>query len=504
MQVSLDDEKTSGLRTEAEAIQKEIADISVRIGQATEVNKQFDDLEKQRETLSDLKSKEAEIVQKEQEIIDTEETVKDFKVPRKELKTLRDTKDSKQREIDSKNRMKAETEGLLLDATNKQEEAHKRDTEVNAMGDTIAVLTPKRDAFDEIKRMEKELQTLKADMDAKASASVTAQNEWDVFVKDRAEKREFQQRHENVGEDLGRKQTQAEKFRKEKTDLQTIEKKCKDYVANEKRNSELRGRFKEASDSSTQAKESYNRMQEQFFASTVGRLASGLEEGKPCPVCGSLHHDNPAPPHEGAPTEGELKAYEKELQDKEKASSAAEKSLTESTAKLMSQMEEIRERAEALGMEYSTVPQLQSKVKDRISEIDDTLPGLDSEIEEMAETFRKLGEVRMYLAECDPTETKLNSEREKATREEQEAVQKHTTQEALIAEKKKDLGFDSLEALNKEIARVTNPLPHGPRRGLRRRQALQYAERHHSRTERFHIRHDRGPGENRWRPEGQG
>jgi exonuclease SbcC len=55
-----------------------------------------------------------------------------------------------------------------------------------------------------------------------------------------------------------------------------------------------------------------------FLASQAGLLAESLEEGTPCPVCGSTHHPQLATPQEGAPTQAELNKMKKELQDAEK------------------------------------------------------------------------------------------------------------------------------------------------------------------------------------------
>ena len=42
-----------------------------------------------------------------------------------------------------------------------------------------------------------------------------------------------------------------------------------------------------------QASAAYEKMYERFIASQAGIMAKTLEEGKPCPVCGSLHHPQP-------------------------------------------------------------------------------------------------------------------------------------------------------------------------------------------------------------------
>ena len=47
----------------------------------------------------------------------------------------------------------------------------------------------------------------------------------------------------------------------------------------------------------------YRRENRAFLDEQAGILAEGLEEGRVCPVCGSLHHPSPARKSEGAPTE---------------------------------------------------------------------------------------------------------------------------------------------------------------------------------------------------------
>ena len=52
--------------------------------------------------------------------------------------------------------------------------------------------------------------------------------------------------------------------------------------------------------------ETYRSMNRAFLDEQAGILAQSLEEGRPCPVCGSLHHPNPARISAQAPTKAEL------------------------------------------------------------------------------------------------------------------------------------------------------------------------------------------------------
>lgn len=56
----------------------------------------------------------------------------------------------------------------------------------------------------------------------------------------------------------------------------------------------------------------FNSIKERFFASSSYNLAKALEEGKPCPVCGSIHHPNKA--HNADPvSEAEYKQAEEDM-----------------------------------------------------------------------------------------------------------------------------------------------------------------------------------------------
>ena len=52
----------------------------------------------------------------------------------------------------------------------------------------------------------------------------------------------------------------------------------------------------------------YEEKNHAFLREQAGILASALEEGRPCPVCGSVHHPDPAVLSAGAPTEADVKA----------------------------------------------------------------------------------------------------------------------------------------------------------------------------------------------------
>ena len=69
--------------------------------------------------------------------------------------------------------------------------------------------------------------------------------------------------------------------------------------------------YRQASQKAALEKENYEGLWRRFLDGQAGILAEELEEGKPCPVCGSIHHPDVA--HASNPvSENEYKEAEKE------------------------------------------------------------------------------------------------------------------------------------------------------------------------------------------------
>lgn len=105
------------------------------------------------------------------------------------------------------------------------------------------------------------------------------------------------------------------------------------------------GEYQEAADGKQRLDETYRRLEQLFLDAQAGLLARELEEGKACPVCGSVHHPLPAHVSEAAPEKEELEARKKELS----AAQARVERLSEKAGHLNEQLwEQMKQAQETL------------------------------------------------------------------------------------------------------------------------------------------------------------
>lgn len=92
------------------------------------------------------------------------------------------------------------------------------------------------------------------------------------------------------------------------------------------------------------AKEAYDEMEQRYLDEQAGVLAGHLEEGRPCPVCGSLTHPMPAGQKEGAPSK---EAVDRARREAEAANAKVHRASEEAGA--------VKGRLESMEEQYQTM-----------------------------------------------------------------------------------------------------------------------------------------------------
>lgn len=96
------------------------------------------------------------------------------------------------------------------------------------------------------------------------------------------------------------------------------------------------------------AADNYNKMYHLFIAEQAGFLAEALEEGKPCPVCGSTNHPRKARKAQEAPTKKQLDEYQAQVERLAAQAAQAAQEYSGRKSSLDSEREALRRRVEEL------------------------------------------------------------------------------------------------------------------------------------------------------------
>ncbi|MDE6785159.1 MAG: SMC family ATPase, partial [Ruminococcus sp.] len=123
----------------------------------------------------------------------------------------------------------------------------------------------------------------------------------------------------------------------------------------------------------------YNNKYKAFLDGQAGILASSLETGKKCPVCGSTEHPEPAICSENVPSEAELKKIKSELETAENKM----QELSEKAGKLKTQAgiveEKVKETAIEILSEYN-ISNITGKINEKYSECERKVSELETRI----------------------------------------------------------------------------------------------------------------------------
>ncbi len=212
----------------------------------------------------------------------------------------------------------------------------------------------------------------------------------------------------------------------------------------------IQSEYREAADTSEKASADYEAKNRTFLDEQAGIIAETLEDGKPCPVCGSLEHPCAAHKSEKAPTEAQLKRAkdnaERARRDSEKKSGQCSEARVKLDAKKAEAEKLVRELWEDISIEEAG-----KKIQEEQASVSAQIKALN---ESIAEEERKVSR-RSELSEMLPEEEKSLKEDEKDISSRNSALE---AQKASLSEKKEQrdndkklLRFGSRAEAEKEV-----------------------------------------------------
>ena len=257
------------------------------------------------------------------------------------LKSAKDTIERAKIELPVKIELQNKSEAELKAALERQTESAKladEIAEINARLPEYGELTQKRASLISVKRIAGEktqlIEQKKLDGDAAAEALKTIKARQTELENVAADKEKADNEYKNLADDYRKVDALEKDFATFDKDFEKLGKEQSAYV----RLSEI----------ANAAREKYNAADKLFLDEQAGIIAESLEDGEPCPVCGSKNHPYPAVKAQNAPTAAQLEILKKQSDEAEKKAREQSEAAGRIKAALEERKKGLQARAEEL------------------------------------------------------------------------------------------------------------------------------------------------------------
>ena len=214
----------------------------------------------------------------------------------------------------------------------------------------------------------------------------------------------------------------------------------------------LQAALEAAMDISTRLLQIYNDKNTAFLREQAGIMASTLEEGMPCPVCGSVHHPSLAVLSESAPTEADVKAakekYEQAYTEVNSVSGKANKQNGIVAVKEKSVRSDIASLLPGTSLEDAP-----AAAQEKAAELQDEIKQLENKLVEVEKSIRRKKE--------------LDEQIPRKEGEHQKAQAAFTEADTQIALRKSEIA-----TLEKQLSELRSKLPFSDKKAALHRQEV--------------------------------
>ncbi len=209
---------------------------------------------------------------------------------------------------------------------------------------------------------------------------------------------------ENAGS--SKEKLTAEKAQKEKRrrELLSLEKELSAYSLLTSQLHSAQNAYRMAAEDAQAAEALYAARHRAYLDEQAGILAAVLEDGKPCPVCGSTSHPAPAATSCAAPTKAQLDKLQKETDRAKKAAELASEQAGMLKGKEEEKLAHIqRSLMQLLGL--TVLPPAAKKLREEVTLLDSDLLALTRQIEQETKKWKRRQELDLRLPELAARKT---------------------------------------------------------------------------------------------------
>lgn len=456
-------DKDTVLRDEKKALfdakREEMQKIHTEYSTAEETNKLFDEYENLRFKLAELGDKKDDMTEMSEKISRADKAIKNVKP--KEEALLRE-----KQLFDEATKALSELEIAAKDAAPRLEEL---EAELLRCQEEIPQRNAKLSRIEQIKRhlpryenlilLGSQIEKLKA-QDSIFEAAETAAREAGESAK--AELTECEKELAEVSDAEVRfisSETKIQKLQARYEKIENMAVLTKEMLTYNNELKMLRKSYYTVEKNYNNALDIYTKAEFAFFRSQAGIMASELQDDKPCPVCGSYHHPNPAKMEEGAVSDEKLAELREERDRLFKRLQNAANLANEKSAAFEQTAQHLKSETDKYfpGVELTidNLPELirneQKKLEDEARELENEHKLIEEAKQKRAELNEKIEELRAKAAESEKTLAEKVKERAETLNAVKERTASYDNVLSFLDYPTKEEALENIAVLEREL-----------------------------------------------------
>lgn len=265
---------------------------------------------------------------------------------------------------------------------------------------------------------------------------------------------------ENAGENKQKLENEKEKSSQCKDNLKDLLGKIKEYNYSQEHLTVLQNDYQKLSGESEELRNRYNAMNKAFLDEQAGIIAKTLEEGKPCPVCGSLSHPCPAKTACDAPSKDELEAAGKMAQKAEKATTDKSKECSEEKSSCREKEKIIRQTAATLwndtASEEINISDIKNHINTEYEKNSTKIKALEKEIQDEERNIERKDELEKLIPVKESNIETLTGELNETEKRIAQNTASHNEKNGQYQKEKEKLEFAGKKDAQNEIKDLEN------------------------------------------------
>lgn len=448
-QMGLDSARIADVRSRSAELESRKAKLNQDLAEARGLNDRISKLEAEKEVYGRL-LEEKEAVDGDASLLESiNKAVRTLKAPISDVKALQNRKIEADRRFEKISQEADEVNTALAEAEAALEEAMESGPRMEDLTERIAVLSSGRETYRGIAELADALQSLrmeKQNLQVKSESIAVRREELSRRI---VLGREYLSENEESAAKVERLMSVKAETDARIGKLAELETRLQVHAETVEKLRKAERAFDEAMERKEDLFRRYDEATTRFYSAQAGILAEHLEEGVPCPVCGSVHHPSPAPKAEGAPTKEDLDEMLGRAQAQTDRLGTISSKVEALRTRSVAEAESILDLEDDAGLEdgYDLSAEF-----DALAERQSTLSEEIGDLREKADRVRK---IREDFKEMDAMSADLEKQYE-ATRSTLNRIEADISNlEGRRAAMGEGLEYGSLEELDEEIAKAT-------------------------------------------------